>query len=78
MLNQLKQSKEENQKNKSLISDLQNSLKKLYAILRSPKLVDLFHKAERKKSSKEQIQKANQEAYLNLNKEFKLNESSAD
>ena len=41
----------------------------VYAVIRAPKLCDMFHKAERKKYREEQIAKNEEEAFLHLRQE---------
>ena len=45
---------------------LQKNLKMLHAIIRSPKLCDIYSKQEQRLMTQQQIAKANHEAYLKL------------
>ena len=45
---------------------LQTNLKMLHAILRSPKMTDLYSKQMRKKMTGEEIEKSNKKAYIEL------------
>ena len=46
--------------------ELKKSLRIAYAVIRVPKLMEAFHKIERKMKTQEEIKKANQEAHLIL------------
>ena len=56
---------------------LHRQLKILYAVIRTPKLCDLFHRAERRRLTEKHIQDADKEAYLSL-RQYKVNENNAE
>ena len=48
----------------------------VHAVIRAPKLSDMFHKAERKKFSEEEIARNDAEAFLHLRRE-KVDENNS-
>ena len=52
-------------------------LKILYAVIRTPRLCDLFHRAERRRLTEKHIIEADREAHLCLRK-YKVNDKNAD
>jgi len=64
LLKQNKERSEESAQLKEEVSKVTKNLKMLHSVVRTPILCDLFHKMERKKLKKEEIEKANVRAGL--------------
>ena len=72
---QVKDREAQNQELLKEVRDLKKNLKMMHAVIRTPKLVDLFHKTERKRMTEKDIVKADQTAHLNLRK-YKIDETN--
>ena len=77
MIEQCSKRESECQFLRSEIADRTKSLKILYAMLRSPKMCDLFFKSEKKRHSQEALKKLNDAAILTL-RQYNFDEKCAD